>query len=171
MTETARPALHHVAFACRDIDETHHFYADVLGLTLIHTEVTPWDQGFFRHAFYDLGDGSALAFFDLHDAGEPTPIRTAISEDLGLPLWVNHVALRVDEQRKVELVARLDAAGIEPLVEVDHDWCLSTYYQDPNGIMVELCLDTPGVPVEPERAMRDLHAVPEPAARAAGSEV
>jgi catechol 2,3-dioxygenase-like lactoylglutathione lyase family enzyme len=168
MAEPRPAALHHVAFACRDIDENHRFYGDVLGLPLVHTEVTPWDQGYFRHAFYDLGDGSSLAFFDLHDAGEPTPIRTAISEDLGLPLWVNHVALRVDDAREAELMGRLSAAGIEPLVAVDHGWCHSTYYQDPNGIMVELCRDTPGVPIEPERALADLHAVPDPVTPVAG---
>lgn len=157
------PSMHHVAFACRDIDETHHFYGDLLGLRLVHTEVTRWDQGYFRHAFYDLGDGSSLAFFDLHDAGEPTPLRTAISEDLGLPLWVNHLALRVDTERQTELVDRLAAAGHEPLLAVDHGWCYSTYYQDPNGIMVELCRDTPGLPNEPDAALAGLHAVPDPA--------
>ena len=158
------PALHHVAFACRDIDETHRFYGEVLGLRLIHCEVTPYDQGYFRHAFYDLGDGSSLAFFDLHGAGEPTPLRTAISEDLGLPIWVNHLALRVDDEREAELVTRLAAAGHEPLLAISHGWCFSTYYQDPNGIMVELCRDTPGVPDEPERALADLHATPDPVA-------
>jgi len=33
---------------------------------------------------------------------------------------------------------------------VDHDWCQSLYYLDPNGIMVEFCEDTPGI--VPDRA-------------------
>ena len=32
----------------------------------------------------------------------------------------------------------------------NHGWCQSLYYVDPNGIMVELCRDTPGF--EPDRA-------------------
>lgn len=29
-------------------------------------------EGWFRHFFYDLGNDSALAFFELHDVGEPS---------------------------------------------------------------------------------------------------
>jgi glyoxylase I family protein len=31
--------LHHVAYACKDIEATHHFYEDLMGFKLIHTEV------------------------------------------------------------------------------------------------------------------------------------
>ena len=147
-----QPALHHVAFACRDLDETHAFYGEVLGLELVHTEVAQGPDGYFRHVFYDLGDGSALAFFDLHGVGEPDPLRTAISEDLGLPLWVNHLALRTDADRQAALVARLADAGHEPVMDIDHGWCHSVYFRDPNGIVVELCRDTPGMPIDPQRA-------------------
>ena len=43
-------------------------------------------------------------------------------------------------------------------MEQDHGWCHSLYYLDPNGIMVELCRDTPGF--EPDRAsLKDQAAV------------
>jgi catechol 2,3-dioxygenase-like lactoylglutathione lyase family enzyme len=152
--------LHHVACACRDLDATHHFYADVLGLPLVHTENTPYEDGWFRHVFYDLGGGAAIAFFDLHGVGEPDPLRTAISTDLGLPSWVNHVAIRCDEGRRDEVLARLEADGGEEPLTLDHGWCRSTYLLDPNGIVVELCVDTPGLPVEPEEAERLRHVEP-----------
>ncbi len=154
------PSIHHVAYACRDLDATHHFYADIIGLTLVHTEVTPFDQGFFRHVFYDCGDGSALAFFDLHGVGEPQPVPTAISTDLGLPAWVNHFAYRVDEASKAAILDRLRADGREPDIELDHGWCVSTYITDPNGILFELCLDRPGLPVDPAEADRRRHETP-----------
>lgn len=156
----SQPALHHVAYACRDLDATHHFYADLLGFELVHTEVTEFDKGWFRHVFYDLGDGCAIAFFDLHGVGEETPMRTAISTDLGLPMWVNHVAFRADAARKAEVKARCKADGVKPVMEIDHHWCHSAYYADPNGILVELCEDTPGMPVEPAEAERLRHATP-----------
>ena len=31
--------FHHVAFACRDTEATRHFYEDLLGFPLVHTEV------------------------------------------------------------------------------------------------------------------------------------
>ena len=50
------------------------------------------------------------------------------------------------------------AAGVAPLMEVDHGWCHSLYYVDPNGIMVELCRDTPGFTPNPSEAHRLLTA-------------
>jgi catechol 2,3-dioxygenase-like lactoylglutathione lyase family enzyme len=152
------PALHHIALACRDVEATHRFYGEILGLELVHTEVQKLRRGVVRHFFYDLGDGSSIAFFDLNGVGEPEPIKTAISTDLGLPAWVNHVALRVDAARRAELTGRLAAAGIEPALELDHDWCSSSYYADPNGILIELCEDAPGMPREPAEAARLLAA-------------
>ena len=52
------------------------------------------------------------------------------------------------------------AAGTKPLMEIDHDWCHSVYFVDPNGIMVELCRDTPGLPNDPARARELLTETP-----------
>ena len=41
-----------------------------MGFQLVHTEVVEMEGGFFRHTFYDTGDGSCLAFFDIHGVGE-----------------------------------------------------------------------------------------------------
>ena len=66
-----RSGIHPVAYACRAREATRHFYEDLLGFPLVHTEVTavPDSKSFFRHLFFDLGDGSSIAFFDLHDMG------------------------------------------------------------------------------------------------------
>lgn len=149
-----RPALHHVAFACRDLDATHRFYQELLGFPLVNTEVQRHGSSWLKHVFYDLGDGSAIAFFDLHGCGEPTPLATAISTDLGLPIWVNHVAFRVDAERQAALRTRLEAGGHPVTVDIDHGWCRSLYFTDPNGILVELCCDTTGLPVDQAEAER-----------------
>ena len=52
------------------------------------------------------------------------------------------------------------AAGIKPIMELDHVWCHSLYYVDPNGIMVELCRDTPGFTADRGEARRLLTADP-----------
>jgi catechol 2,3-dioxygenase-like lactoylglutathione lyase family enzyme len=159
---TGRPAsqgLHHVAYACRDIGATHHFYEDLMGFPLVHTEVETFDNGgFFRHTFYDLGDGTCIAFFDLHGVGEKEGWTSAISKGNGLPVWVNHIAFRATEAQQHDVRERMTAEGIKPLMEVDHGWCHSLYYLDPNGIMVEMCRDTPGFTAEPERAHQLLTA-------------
>lgn len=157
---SAVSGIHHVAFASRDLDRTHQFYAELIGLTLAHTEVTRFGDGWFRHLFYACPDGSAVAFFDLHGVGEPAPLKTAISTDLGLPEWVNHVALHVSGDQRAAGVERLAGGGYPELIELDHGWCISSYFRDPNGILVELCEDKSGMPIDPETAERARHSVP-----------
>lgn len=136
--------LHHVAYACADLDATQHFYQDLMGFPLVHTEIEHIEGGYFRHVFYDLGDGSCIAFFDLHGVGEKPDWSSSLSRPNGLPVWVNHIAFRATEDKQNEVKSRMEAAGVKALMDVDHGWCHSLYYLDPNGIMVELCRDTPG---------------------------
>ncbi|MDA0957860.1 MAG: VOC family protein [Proteobacteria bacterium] len=145
--------FHHVAFACQDPEQTRHFYEDLLGFPLVHTEVAKDERGQMKHLFFDLGDGSSMAFFFLQGMGVSDDYPTAVSTDLGLPVWVNHVAFKADAARKSEVQSTMASAGIQPLMEVDHDWCQSLYYLDPNGIMVEFCEDTPGITPDRQNAL------------------
>lgn len=152
--------FHHVAYACRDIEQTTAFY-ESLGMPLVHTESSASATGgFLRHVFFDTGDGSCLAFFDLHGVGEQADWKSDVSATNGLPIWVNHVAFRATKERQDDARARMDAAGIAPLMELDHDWCHSLYYVDPNGIMIEFCRDTPGFTPDPANAHALLTVVP-----------
>ncbi|MFQ5556629.1 MAG: VOC family protein [Acidimicrobiales bacterium] len=147
--------FHHVAYACRDARETHRFYDELMGMPLVHTEVKSGPAasgGMFRHLFFDTGDGSCIAFFELDGMGELDDWRSEISTGNGLPVWVNHVAFGADEARVEQIRARMSGAGIEPLMELDHGWCVSLYYLDPNGIMVEMCRDTSGFAVDADEA-------------------
>ena len=154
--------FHHVAFACKDLEATVDFYDGLLGFPLIHTEVQGAPENFMRHIFFDLGDGSSLAFFYLNGVGEPENYKTDISTGMDLPIWVNHVAFAADQARYDQVKATMVAAGVEPVMEVDHDWCHSVYYADPNGIMIEFCLDTPGIKPNNALARSLLTAIPEP---------
>ena len=70
MTEFRRTGIHHVAYACRDIEATRHFYEDLMGMPLVHTEVKREEDSYFRHLFFDTGDGSCIAFFQVSGMGE-----------------------------------------------------------------------------------------------------
>ena len=159
--EMAKTGIHHVAFACRDIHENHKFYSGILGLKLIKTEVNRYQDGYFRHTFYDAGDGSCIAFFDLHGVGEPEKYSTAISTGLKLPPWVNHLALDTTAEHTQEVIKKLKEAGINTVEEYDHGWCKSTYFPDPNGIMIELCENTSGFEVDEAEAIRMMDLVPD----------
>ena len=60
--------LHHNAYRCRDSEETRCFYEDFLGLPLVHSleiGATMTGRGTqVLHTFYQMRDGSFLAFFD-----------------------------------------------------------------------------------------------------------
>jgi hypothetical protein len=38
-------------------------------------------------------------------------------------------------------------------MDVDHGWCHSRYYTDPNGILIELCVDSSGMQVDEGEAL------------------
>jgi catechol 2,3-dioxygenase-like lactoylglutathione lyase family enzyme len=158
--------LHHVAYATRDVEATTRFYEDLMGFPLVHTELQAHgDSAWVRHVFYDIGpdsDGNheSIAFFQFEGVGEQAGWRTDVSDGVGLPVWVNHCAFRATAEQQEAVRARMDAAGIAPLMELDHDWCHSLYYVDPNGIMVELCRDTPGFVANPAGAHALLTANP-----------
>jgi catechol 2,3-dioxygenase-like lactoylglutathione lyase family enzyme len=150
--------MHHVAYACRDIVATTAFYEDLMGFPLVHTEVSGEGEHFLRHVFFDTGDGSCIAFFDLHGVGETPNWSTSLADPNGVPVWVNHIAFRADRELQESVRERMIAADVKPLMELDHGWCHSLYYLDPNGIMVELCRDTPGIPDEAAQAHERLMA-------------
>jgi catechol 2,3-dioxygenase-like lactoylglutathione lyase family enzyme len=129
--------LNHFAYRCRDAEETRRFYEDILGLPLAHVikadhvpstgEYSP-----YTHIFFQMGDGSYIAFFDLGDdvAAEPSP---------NTPSWVNHIALEVpSKQDLVEAKQKLEANGVKVLGVTDHHFVNSIYFFDPNGLRVEL---------------------------------
>lgn len=132
--------LHHFAWRCRDAEETRTFYEDLLGLPLTHViradnvpstgELCP-----YVHLFFQLEDGSCVAFFDLGDdqVAEPSP---------NTPAWVNHLALRVGSLESLERArTRLVEAGVDVLGVTDHGFVRSIYFFDPNGIRLELTTD------------------------------
>lgn len=155
----AGSGVHHVAYATKDVEATRHFYEDLFGFALVHTEVTIHEDTQIRHMFFDAGGEACIAFFELANAGESDGFSTDVSGSVGLPVWVNHCAFHATREQQEQTKSRMTDAGIEPLMEVDHGWCRSLYYVDPNGIMVELCLDTPGFVSDPEEATRLLSAI------------
>lgn len=161
--------FHHVAFAARDLAATHRFYTEACGFELTKAVVAPTDKpgGWAKHVFYDTGGGrdgqpgSMIAFWELHDE-RMVGKDTAISTGLGFEPWVNHLAFAADSVDDLE--ARRDrwlAHGHDAL-QIDHGFCVSTYTMDPNGILVEFCVDTAPYTDEDKRHALELVLTPEP---------
>jgi catechol 2,3-dioxygenase-like lactoylglutathione lyase family enzyme len=131
--------LHHNAYRCRDSEETRRFYEDFLGLPLAGTlEITETKSGrptATLHTFYQLGDGSYLAYFEAPDM----PFEFKAQHDFDL-----HIALEVDMPTLQAMFAKGKAAGLEVRGVSDHGFIHSIYFRDPNGYVIELTARLPG---------------------------
>lgn len=137
-TTPAIHGLHHFAYKCRDAEETRAFYEDLLGMPLVHVieehdvKTTTGDTVSFAHFFFQMRDGSFIAFFDLGDGRKTVP-------DPATPAFVNHLALKVDSEAELlTLKSRLESAGHPVIGPMEHgEFVRSIYFWDPNGIRME----------------------------------
>jgi catechol 2,3-dioxygenase-like lactoylglutathione lyase family enzyme len=131
--------LHHHAVRCRDSEETRKFYEDFLGLKLVEAleigETKTGRKTATLHTFYEMGDGSYLAFFEAPDR----PFEFKPQHDFDL-----HTALEVDEPTLKRMFEKGKAQGIETRGIVDHGFLHSIYFRDPNGYVVELTAKAAG---------------------------
>jgi catechol 2,3-dioxygenase-like lactoylglutathione lyase family enzyme len=125
--------LHHNAYRCRDSEETRKFYEDFLGLPLAEAlEIGKSNTGrktSVLHSFYELDDGSFLAFFEAPDL----PFDFKEQHDFDL-----HIALEVSNDALHEMFAKGKAAGVDTRGISDHGFVHSIYFRDPNGYVIEL---------------------------------
>ncbi|MEO0603223.1 MAG: VOC family protein [Myxococcota bacterium] len=130
--------LHHAAYRCRDSEETRRFYEDFLGLPLTVTlEIGETKTGRATqvlHTFYEMKDGSFLAFFEAPES----PFEFADQHDFDL-----HIALEVDHDHMMAMFEKGKAEGRETRGVADHDFMHSIYFRDPNGYVIELTTKQP----------------------------
>ena len=131
--------LHHNAYRCRDSEQTRGFYEDFLGLPLADAfEITETKSGrktSVLHSFYQMGDGSFLAFFE----APGMPFEFKMQHDFDL-----HIALEVDAATLQTLFNKGKTSGIDTRGIVDHGFLHSIYFRDPNGYVIELTAKMPG---------------------------
>jgi glyoxylase I family protein len=140
--EVARlKGLYHFAYPCRDAEETRHFYEDILGVPLVNCMLSDrvpstGEAAPYAHFFFELGDGSYIAFFDLGRGEMPQPSPNT-------PAWVQHFAMETDSVESVQAMhSRLQSFGVKVLGPVDHGFVRSIYFFDPNGLRLEIAART-----------------------------
>ena len=130
--------LHHNAYRCRDSEETRKFYEDFLGLPLVNAfEIAETKSGRrtrVLHSFYEMRDGSALAFFE--DPNRPFDFKAQHDYDL-------HIALEVEPAFLIMMKERAEQYGVECRGVADHQFIDSIYLRDPNGYVIELTAKRP----------------------------
>ena len=129
--ESSARGVHHIALLSHDVERTVEFYQGLLEFPL--TEMFEnRDYGGSTHFFFDIGNGNALAFFDL-----PGLDLGPYAEVLG---GLHHLAISVAPARWQHLKDKLDEAGV-PYVHLDG---ASLYFNDPDGARLELISDPLG---------------------------
>ena len=129
--ESSARGVHHLALLSSDVEETIHFYQDVLEFPLTELFENRDYQG-STHFFFDIGHGNLLAFFDF-----PGLDLGPYAEVLG---GLHHLAISVEPERWEQLKAKLDAAGV-PTMEMSGS---SVYFSGPDGERLELIKDPLG---------------------------
>jgi catechol 2,3-dioxygenase-like lactoylglutathione lyase family enzyme len=135
--------VHHLALNTDDMKLTIDFYSGVLGMPLIHAMRVPPGLGTgpgnrgnppfenLRHYFFDMGNDSTLAFFEIPKGAKPHGDRDAIAT-------MQHVAFATSPEGAADLLARLERNGVENSGPIQTlPGLMSIYFFDPNGIRLE----------------------------------
>jgi catechol 2,3-dioxygenase-like lactoylglutathione lyase family enzyme len=148
--------VHHLALNTEDMRTTVDFYTRVVGMPLVHAMKVPPGLGTgpgnrgnppyegIRHYFFDMGNDSLLAFFEIPRGREPRAKRDGIG-------GMQHVAFCVTVASFEALQKRLAEARVAYDGPIDIlPGLRSIYFLDPNGIRLEACCepqagDRPGV--------------------------
>jgi catechol 2,3-dioxygenase-like lactoylglutathione lyase family enzyme len=153
---SATRGLHHLALNTEDMKATVDFYVNVVGMPLVHAMKVPPGLGTgpgnrgnppyeeIRHYFFDMGNDSLLAFFEIPRGAEPRAKRDGIG-------GMQHVAFAATPAAFEALQKRLRQAKVAFDGPMDIlPGLVSIYFLDPNGIRLEACCEpkageSPGV--------------------------
>ena len=141
--ESFSRGVHHLALCTDDIKKTTEFYTRVLGMPLIHALKVPPGLGTgtgnrgnppyeeIRHYFFDMGNDSTVAFFEIPKGKEPVTNRNAIGS-------MQHCSFVVTPKRFRDIEERLKANNISYIGPIPQMPGLDgIYFMDPNGIRLE----------------------------------
>ena len=136
--------IHHLALTTDDMRMTTEFYVNVLGMPLVHAMKVPEGVGIkqnrgnppyecIRHYFFDMGNDSLWAFFEIPKGEKSKTDRDALG-------GMQHVAFAVTKDQFEAIQRRLNDQNIEFDGPVEIlPGLFSIYFYDPNGIRLEAC--------------------------------
>jgi catechol 2,3-dioxygenase-like lactoylglutathione lyase family enzyme len=135
----ATRGVHHLALNTDDMKATIDFYTSILGMRLIQAIKVPAGTSRgnppfenIRHYFFDMGNDSTVAFFEIPKAAMPQAERNAIGA-------MQHVSFAVSQAAADAIRARLAEHHIETLGPLaPAPGILSIYFFDNNGIRLEV---------------------------------
>lgn len=129
--QSSARGVHHTAHISSDVETTIKFFDGLLGFPLIEMFENR-DYAGSTHFFFDIGNGNALAYFDLPGL-DLDPYREVLGGH-------HHLAISMTRDHWEAARQRLDVAGVE-YAHVDGS---SLYFRGPDGERLELISDPLG---------------------------
>jgi glyoxalase family protein len=135
--------IHHITAIGSDIERTHVFYGDLLGMRRVKMTSNFDDPG-SAHWYWGVGEGqpgTLITYFERDPSREPR-VQMGAGQ-------THHFALAVpDEEIQLEWREKLLSAGLSVTPVKDRVYFKSIYLKDPDGHIVELATLGPGFTVD-----------------------
>lgn len=135
--------MHHITAIASDIQRTHAFFGDLLGMRRVKQTVNFDDPG-SAHWYWGSGEGepgTILTYFERNPQSEPRA-RMGAGQ-------THHFALAVkDAEEQLAWREKLVRAGLRVSAVMDRVYFKSIYTSDPDGHIVELATLDPGFLVD-----------------------
>jgi catechol 2,3-dioxygenase len=137
--------INHVVLNVRDIEESHKFWTEIVGLKQVGA----------LHPRAEMGATPKMQFYSGDHDGKYTHHDVALVENPNLPppsewglfdkpVAINHVAIAMPSREAfVAKLAELQKKGVKFNMRVNHGVTHSVYISDPNGYGVELLYELP----------------------------
>ncbi len=139
--------MHHISAYARNIETSHKFFGDLLGLNLVK-KTASYEDAESPHWYWGVGEGtpgSLITIFE-RDPRTESPARYGVGQ-------THHYAFRVaDEDTQLTWREKLLSAGLPVSPVMDRVYFKSIYSKDPDGHIVEIATDTPGFLVDEDVA-------------------
>lgn len=136
--------IHHLALNTENMKATADFYVGILGMRLVHAMKVPPGVGTgpqnrgnppfeeIRHYFFDMGNDSLLAFFEIPKGAKEQGDRNALGA-------MQHVSFATTPRNIQRIRDRLEAHDVSYLGPMEVlPGVFSIYFFDPNGIRLEV---------------------------------
>jgi len=143
---TTPVGVNHVVLNVHDIEESHRFWTEVIGLKQVGAlRPRPDMESLPAMRFYSGNHDGKLTHHDVAIVENPNlPPRPKEWDMFGAPQAINHIAIAMpDRESWLEKLAELQEKGVKFNLRVNHGVTHSVYINDPNGYGVEVLYELP----------------------------
>jgi catechol 2,3-dioxygenase-like lactoylglutathione lyase family enzyme len=141
-----RRGFHHIGLATYNFDRCVDFYTRVLGFEIAWQDLIESPDGdvLMQHVFFDTGDGTCISFMAPTPAmGAPESWECDQSKLIGLMPATYHFSFMLESLEELEAKRQeLESKGVDATEIIDHDFCKSVYFHDPDGLVLEFAITT-----------------------------